>query len=127
VATARQEIEQMQKEKNAKNDNNRRERKKWEKKTSLNTNKEVIDENFRDEFQRFIKSRISNLNKWDYSLSLELEYLMRLPDISKNVFLEFIEWLPEDDRNEIKEIYPTNEKILWRIDCFVEDRIKNLK
>jgi hypothetical protein len=28
VATARQEIEQMQKEKNAKNDNNRRERKK---------------------------------------------------------------------------------------------------
>ncbi|MCK9272708.1 hypothetical protein M0P65_04130 [Candidatus Gracilibacteria bacterium] len=127
VATARQEIEQMQKEKNAKNDNNRRERKKGEKKTSLNTNKEVIDENFRDEFQRFIKRKITSLNKGDYSLSLELDYLMRLPDISKNVFLEFIEGLPEDDRNEIKEIYPTNEKILGRIDCFVEDRIKNLK
>jgi len=129
VATARQEIEQMRKDKNEKNiqkNGNRSARKKLEKKPNLNTNKEVIDENFRDEFLRFIKRKIINLNKWDYTLSLELEYLMRLPDISKNVFLDFIEWLPEDDRNEIKEIFPTNEKILQRIDCFVEDRIKNL-
>ncbi|EKD66336.1 MAG: hypothetical protein ACD_49C00050G0006 [uncultured bacterium (gcode 4)] len=129
VATERQEIEQKRKDKNAKsvqNNNSRSKRKKWEKKSNLNTNKEVIDENFRDEFRRFIKSRINNLNKWDYSLKLELDYLMRLPDISKNVFLEFVEWLPEDDKNEIKKIFPTNEKILQRIDCFVEDRIKNL-
>lgn len=107
----------------------------WEDKPKQDAqNKEIIIENFRDDFFRFIKEKVEKIEskysvnwEWKYSINWELKYLLLLPEISKEVFLEFIKNLSEPDKHELKLFYPLEADILSLIDCLVQEKISYLR
>ncbi|MCK9271945.1 hypothetical protein M0P65_00155 [Candidatus Gracilibacteria bacterium] len=88
--------------------------------------KEIIVENFRDDFFRFIKGKVEKI-EGKYSINGELKYLLLLPEISKEVFLDFIKNLSESDKHELKLFYPLEADVLNLIDCLVQEKISYLR
>ncbi|HBA45413.1 TPA: hypothetical protein DEG21_01400 [Patescibacteria group bacterium] len=56
-----------------------------------------------------------------------MKYLLLLPDISKEVFLNFIKNLSESDKHELKLFYPLEADVLNLIDCLVQEKISYLR
>jgi len=50
-----------------------------------------------------------------------------LPEISKEVFLDFIKNLSESDKHELKLFYPLEADVLNLIDCLVQEKISYLR
>lgn len=98
----------------------------WDTKPEKDISKEIIVENFRDDFFRFIKGKVEKI-EWKYSINWELKYLLLLPEISKEVFLDFIKNLSESDKHELKLFYPLEADVLNLIDCLVQEKISYLR
>lgn len=100
---------------------------KWEEELKQNGyTKEIITENFRDDFFKFIKEKVEKI-EWKYSTNWELKYLLLLPEISKEVFLEFIDKRSKPDKDELKLFYPLEIDVLKLIDCLVQEKISFLR